>query len=128
MKMLWALIKGILKIILVLVSITLIFCVIFLTMIYFSSPEQYTQIVERGFVQGTGQKIKIKGGVEFRPSKTLNTTFNDSTVKIESKIGTISISAARLYMPLPWSFLFTENVTLDDVEGHVLFVPLHQGS
>lgn len=118
MKMLWALIKGILKIVCVLVGITLLFCAIFLTMIYFSSSDQYTQIVEKGFVQATGQKIKIKGGVEFRPKKTLNTTFNDSTLKIESKIGTITISAARLYMSLPWNVLFTQDITLEDVEGH----------
>lgn len=117
MKVLWALIKGIVKIFLVLVAITVFFSIIFITMIYFSSPEQYAQIVEKGFIQATGQKIQVKGGVAFKPTKTLNTTFKNSTLSIESKVGTIIVTAARLYMTVPWNIMFTQDMTFDTVEG-----------
>jgi hypothetical protein len=117
MKQLWILIKGIVKIILVLVAILLFFSVVFLSMVFFSSPEQYVQVVEKGFIQATGQNIQVKGGVEFKPTKTLNTTFRNSTLTIESKAGIIIASAARLYMTVPWNVMFTQDVKFDTVEG-----------
>lgn len=115
MNLLWAIIKGFFKLLFVLCAIALAFGAIFLSIMYFSPPEQYTQVVEKGFSQVTGQSLTIKGGVEFKPSKNFNTTFKDSTITIGTKMGNLQIRATKFYMGLPWNAMFTQNVKFDPV-------------
>lgn len=117
MKVLWSVIKWVAKILLVLGAILLFTSLVFISMVYFSSPAQYVQVIEKGFIQATGQNIVVNGGVEFKPTKTLNTTFRNSTFTIESKAGTLIASAARLYIAVPWNVMFTQDIKFDTVEG-----------
>ena len=89
MKILMKIIKFFLKLIAILVALTIFFSGVFLAMIYFSDRDYYTSIVEKEFIESTGQKLVVTGDMNFKPGKYLNATFTDSTITLVTNIGNI---------------------------------------
>lgn len=106
MKIIIALIKFILKILLILVGIAIFFSGIFLAMLYFSTPQYYTGFIEKAFVEGTGQQLKITGNIELKPGKKIETTLNSSVMTVKTNIGDVKIHTRNLYLAIPWDAVF----------------------
>lgn len=107
MKAIMGLIKFILKILAVIAALVVFFAGIVLAMFYFSNPKYYTSFIEKTFVEGTGQKIKIMGDVELKPGKKLETTFNHSIITLKAHIGDVKVMTRNLYLAIPWNALFS---------------------
>lgn len=126
MKILMKIIKFFLKLIAILVALTIFFSGVFLAMIYFSDRDYYTSIVEKEFIESTGQKLVVTGDMNFKPGKYLNATFTDSTITLVTNIGNIDFMTKKLYLGVPWISLFRQKIDKAPFEATQIHVKINQ--